>query len=156
MGGWEFGVFPDRGWRYEKPARTDLVEKWPARVAAPGDVVGNPTAEAAEALSLTTKTRLVQGGADALIGMIGLGVAKPGQLCLITGSSHLQFGVMETPFHASGMSYQFRPRHADPRRHRGPAGADSGIDRWAFARVGHPRGTWRGALCQYRRGDRRE
>ncbi len=81
----------------------DLVDKWPDRVAAPGEVVGNLTAEAAEALGLTTRTRLVQGGADALIGMIGLGVGQPGQLCLITGSSHLQFGVTETPFHASGI-----------------------------------------------------
>jgi len=81
----------------------DLVEKWPDRVAAPGEVVDTLTSEAAEALGLTTKTKLVQGGADALIGMIGLGVAKPGQLCLITGSSHLQFGVTENPFHAPGM-----------------------------------------------------
>ncbi|WP_424974397.1 FGGY-family carbohydrate kinase [Dinoroseobacter sp. S124A] len=81
----------------------DLVEKWPERVAAPGEVVGPLTPAAAEALGLTTRTKLVQGGADALIGMIGLGVARPGQLCLITGSSHLQFGVTETPFHAPGM-----------------------------------------------------
>jgi len=81
----------------------DLMEKWPSRVAAPGEVVGNLTAQAANALGLTTKTTLVQGGADALIGMIGLGVSKPGQLCLITGSSHLQFGVTEKPFHANGM-----------------------------------------------------
>lgn len=81
----------------------DLVEKWPARVAAPGEVVGPLTAEAAEALGLTPRTQLVQGGADALIGMIGLGVSQPGQLCLITGSSHLQFGVTEQPFHAPGM-----------------------------------------------------
>ena len=81
----------------------DLVEKWPARVAAPGEVVGPLTSKAAEALGLTTATKVVQGGADALIGMIGLGVAQPGQLCLITGSSHLQFGVTERPFHAPGM-----------------------------------------------------
>lgn len=81
----------------------DLVEKWPSRVAAPGEVVGNLTRDAAEALGLTPKTKLVQGGADALIGMIGLGVSQPGQLCLITGSSHLQFGVTEKPFHAPGM-----------------------------------------------------
>ncbi|MBY5934918.1 carbohydrate kinase [Tateyamaria omphalii] len=81
----------------------DLVDKWPARVAAPGEVVGHLTAEAAAALGLTTRTKLVQGGADALIGMIGLGVSKPGQLCLITGSSHLQFGVTEKPFYAPGM-----------------------------------------------------
>lgn len=81
----------------------DLIEKWPSRVARPGEVVGNLTPKAAEALGLTTRTKLVQGGADALIGMVGLGVAKPGQLCLITGSSHLQFGVTEKPFHATGM-----------------------------------------------------
>jgi len=45
----------------------------------------------------------VQGGADALIGMIGLGVAQPGQLALITGSSHLQFGVTSAPLHAPGV-----------------------------------------------------
>lgn len=81
----------------------DLVDKWPARVAAPGEVVGPLTRAAADALGLSPKTMLVQGGADALIGMIGLGVSKPGQLCLITGSSHLQFGVTEKPFHAQGM-----------------------------------------------------
>ncbi|MFP7674653.1 ribulokinase [Marivita sp. S0852] len=81
----------------------DLVHKWPARVAAPGEVVGPLTPQAANDLGLTTRTKLVQGGADALIGMIGLGVSQPGQLCLITGSSHLQFGVTERPFHAPGM-----------------------------------------------------
>ncbi|MEO0542926.1 MAG: FGGY-family carbohydrate kinase [Pseudomonadota bacterium] len=96
----------DGGWASSLVAAlgmADLVEKWPSRVAAPGEVVGNLTTEAAAALGLTAKTKLVQGGADALIGMIGLGVSKPGQLCLITGSSHLQFGVTEKPFHANGM-----------------------------------------------------
>lgn len=96
----------DGGWASDLVAAlgmADLVEKWPSRVAAPGEVVGQLTADAAEALGLTAKTKLVQGGADALIGMIGLGVSKPGQLCLITGSSHLQFGVTEQPFHANGM-----------------------------------------------------
>ncbi|WP_299793708.1 FGGY-family carbohydrate kinase [uncultured Marivita sp.] len=96
----------DGGWAKSLVASlgmADLVEKWPSRVAAPGEVVGPLTSDAAEALGLTTRTKLVQGGADALIGMIGLGVSQPGQLCLITGSSHLQFGVTEQPFHAPGM-----------------------------------------------------
>lgn len=33
--------------------------------------------------------------ADADIGMIGLGVIKPGQLALLTGSSHLHLGVTD-------------------------------------------------------------
>lgn len=94
------------GWAHSMVAAlgmADLIDKWPSRVVAPGDVVGCLTSDAAEALGLTAKTKLVQGGADALIGMIGLGVSQPGQLCLITGSSHLQFGVTEKPFHAPGM-----------------------------------------------------
>lgn len=80
-----------------------LLEKWPGRVVAPGEVVGTLTAEAASALGLSPSVKVVQGGADALIGMIGLGVAQPGQLALITGSSHLQFGVTEAPVHAPGV-----------------------------------------------------
>lgn len=96
----------DGGWATEMVralGMPDLIEKWPFRVVAPGDVVGALTSKAAKELGLTTKTVVVQGGADALIGMIGLGVAKPGQLCMITGSSHLQFGVTEAPFHAKGV-----------------------------------------------------
>ncbi|MGE4248438.1 MAG: ribulokinase [Parvibaculaceae bacterium] len=86
--------------------RLDLAElegKWPQRVVAPGQIVGTLTTSAAAALGLSPKVKVVQGGADALIGMIGLGVARPGQLALITGSSHLQFGVTAAPIHAPGV-----------------------------------------------------
>ncbi len=80
-----------------------LLEKWPAEVLAPGAVIGPLTAAAAEHLGLPASVQVVQGGADALIGMIGLGVAYPGQLALITGSSHLQFGVSDQPCHVPGL-----------------------------------------------------
>ncbi|TNC62894.1 FGGY-family carbohydrate kinase [Rubellimicrobium roseum] len=80
-----------------------ILGKWPPRVVAPGEVVGTLTAKAAEELGLPRSVKVVQGGADALIGMIGLGVHRPGQLALITGSSHLQFGVTETPLNAPGV-----------------------------------------------------
>jgi ribulose kinase len=80
-----------------------LEAKWPARIVAAGEVVGTLTAGAAAALGIPRSVKVVQGGADALIGMIGLGVARPGQLALITGSSHLQFGVTEAPIHAPGV-----------------------------------------------------
>ncbi|GIT08064.1 MAG: hypothetical protein CM1200mP30_16940 [Pseudomonadota bacterium] len=35
--------------------------------------------------------------------MIGLGVVKPDSLALITGSSHLQLGLSEKPFHGEGI-----------------------------------------------------
>lgn len=95
-GGWATGII-------DKLGMSDLLQKWPSRVAAPGEVIGNLTAAAASELGLTTRTKVVQGGADALIGMIGLGVAKPGQLAMITGSSHLQFGVTEAPLYARGV-----------------------------------------------------
>ena len=81
----------------------ELLDKWPPRTVAPGEVIGTLCGSASEALGLPRSVKVVQGGADALIGMIGLGVARPGQLALITGSSHLQFGVTEAPIHAPGV-----------------------------------------------------
>lgn len=81
----------------------DILEKWPPRVAAPGELLGTLTADAAQSLGLAQSVKVIQGGADALVGMIGLGVALPGQLALITGSSHLQFGVTKEPLNAPGV-----------------------------------------------------
>lgn len=80
-----------------------LIDKWPADVIAPGEAIGPLTAAAAAHLGLSTRTTVVQGGADAFIGMIGLGVARPGQLALITGSSHLLFGVSDREVHSAGL-----------------------------------------------------
>jgi ribulokinase len=80
-----------------------VLEKWPAEVLTPGAVIGPLTPEAAEHLGLPRSVRVVQGGADAWIGVIGLGVARPGQLALITGSSHLQFAIGDKPQHVPGL-----------------------------------------------------
>lgn len=80
-----------------------LAEKWPHEFLATGTVIGPLTRTAAAHLGLTPRTLVVQGGADAFIGMIGLGVRKPGELALITGSSHLQFGLAERPIHVQGL-----------------------------------------------------
>jgi len=85
-----------------------LLDKWPQQIVAPGGVIATLSAQAADALGLSTRVKLIQGGADALIGMIGLGVARPGQLALITGSSHLQFGVTESAIHAPGVWGSYR------------------------------------------------
>ena len=95
-GGWANGILAELGLE-------SLEQKWPDRIVAPGEVVATLTNKAATELGLSPSLKVVQGGADALIGMIGLGVAKPGQLALITGSSHLQFGVTNTPLHAVGV-----------------------------------------------------
>ena len=87
----------------EKLELADLAAKWPVEVIRLGEVIGALTTEAAEHLSLPVGLQVVQGGADAQIGMIGLGVVKPGSLALITGSSHLQLGLSEKPFHGEGI-----------------------------------------------------
>jgi ribulokinase len=86
-----------------KVGLSDLRDKWPAEFAAPGEVIGPLTAHAAAHLGLPETCQVVQGGADAFIGMIGLGVTQPGDLALITGSSHLQLGVAATETHAGGV-----------------------------------------------------
>ena len=81
----------------------ELAEKWPQEVLRLGEAVGGLTSRAAEHLGLTPDLPVVQGGADAQIGMIGLGVVKPGSLALITGSSHLHLGLSEKPFYGTGI-----------------------------------------------------
>lgn len=70
----------------------ELLAKWPAEVVALGEAVGGLTAAAAAHLGLPEGTPVAQGGADAFVGMVGLGVLKPGQMALLTGSSHLHLG----------------------------------------------------------------
>ena len=81
----------------------DLEEKWPSRIVPPGEVIDVLTTDAAAHLGLQPGIPVAQGGADAFIGMIGLGVTEPGEMALITGSSHLQLGVAARPVHAQGV-----------------------------------------------------
>jgi ribulokinase len=81
----------------------ELVGKWPAEVLAPGTVIGPLTAAAAAQLGLAPSTLVVQGGIDAFIAMIGLGVSRPGQLALVTGSSHLQLALADRPVSVPGL-----------------------------------------------------
>jgi FGGY-family pentulose kinase len=94
------------GWPVSMLGRLDLSDlrpRWPEALVAPGEVIGPLTAEAARHTGLPEGTPVVQGGADAFIGMIGLGVTRPGDMALITGSSHLQLGVAARTVHAPGV-----------------------------------------------------
>ncbi len=81
----------------------ELIDKWPPEILAPGAVIGGLSALAAAHLGLPPDLPVVQGGADAFIAMIGLGVTRPGEMALITGSSHLHLGVAEAPLHKAGV-----------------------------------------------------
>ncbi|GAB4814271.1 hypothetical protein N2152v2_001317 [Parachlorella kessleri] len=80
-----------------------LLAKWPQQVLPLGEVVGGLTAAAAAHLGLKEGTPVAQGGADAFVGMVGLGVLQAGQLALLTGSSHLHLGMTDRTFHGHGI-----------------------------------------------------
>jgi FGGY-family pentulose kinase len=107
---WHYGA-AQPGWPASLLAALGLsaiLEKWPAEIVAPGGVIGTLTGAAAARLGLPASVKVVQGGADAQIGVIGLGVARPGQLGLITGSSHLQYGLSDRPTHVPGLWGTYR------------------------------------------------
>ena len=81
----------------------ELLEKWPKDIVGLGDVVGALTRDAATHLGLPAGVPVAQGGADAFVAMVGLGTIEPGQLALITGSSHLHLGVTDRRFHGRGI-----------------------------------------------------
>jgi len=81
----------------------DLPAKLPDEVLAPSTVVGGLAPVAAEAFGLPIGLPVAQGGADALIAMVGLGVVRPGSLAFVTGSSHLHLGLTATRFHTPGL-----------------------------------------------------
>ncbi len=82
---------------------SELEGKWPETMLAPGAPIGPLTREAADHLGLPEGLMVVQGGADAFIGVIGLGVTQPGEMALITGSSHLHIGVADKVVHKPGV-----------------------------------------------------
>ena len=87
----------------EKLGIPSLADKWPKDIVRLGETIGGLTAKAAEHLGLKVGIPVAQGGADAFIAMIGMGVVKPGALAFITGSSHLHLGLSAKPFHGKGI-----------------------------------------------------
>lgn len=86
----------------------DLMQKWPKDVLKLGDIVGGLSEKASSELGLIQGMPVAQGGADAFVGMIGLGVIKPGQMALLTGSSHLHLGCTDRMFESPGVWGTYR------------------------------------------------
>src|SRR4029453_16189377 len=80
----------------------DLLEKTPQQVLDLGSAVGELRKEAAEELGLAAGTPVAEGGIDAHVGALGLGVVSPGMLALITGSSHVIIGQAADAIHDPG------------------------------------------------------
>ncbi len=79
-----------------------MLEKYPQNVLDLGTVAGELSKEAAEELGLKAGTPVAEGGVDAYVGALGLGVVEPGKMALITGSSHVMIGQTEKPIHDPG------------------------------------------------------
>jgi FGGY-family pentulose kinase len=94
-GGWPVSL-------YEALGVDDMLEKYPQSVLDVGFVVGGLRKEVAEELGLEADTPVAEGGVDAYFGALGLGVVEPGQMALITGSSHVMIGQAAQPVHGQG------------------------------------------------------
>ncbi len=86
----ENGGFPRS--LYAAVGLEDALDKFPQDIRMLGDRLGTLTKAAASFLGLSENTIVAQGGVDAYVGNIGLGVIEPGKIALITGSSHLILG----------------------------------------------------------------
>lgn len=105
---WHFDAGEPPRTMLEKLEMSELLLKWPREILDMGSVIGGLTPVAAANCGLLEGTPVIQGGADAFVGMVGLGVIEPGQMALITGSSHLHLGVTDEEFHAAGMFGTYR------------------------------------------------
>jgi ribulose kinase len=81
----------------------DLAAKWPQEILRPGEPIGPLTSAAAEHLGLSPQTLVVQGGSDASMAVIGMGIVDAGAMALVTGSSHLQLGLSAHALHGAGI-----------------------------------------------------
>ncbi|MDO4888208.1 MAG: FGGY family carbohydrate kinase [Actinomycetaceae bacterium] len=95
-GGWPTSL-------YKAVGAMDILAKFPAKVTAVGQIVGPLLADVAEELGLPAGIPVVEGGIDAYMGAIGLGVATPGRIALITGSSHVLTGQLDEPVYTRGI-----------------------------------------------------
>lgn len=87
---------------YEAVNAGDLLDKFPKNVLDMGAVVGGLRKETADELGLKANIPVAQGGLDAYVGALGLGVVEPGKVALITGSSHVMIGQTSQPIHDPG------------------------------------------------------
>lgn len=66
-------------------------------VVEPGTVIGSVTTEAAAESGLRPGTRVVVGGADTQLGLVGIGVVEPGRYTVVGGSFWQQTVVIDEP-----------------------------------------------------------
>ena len=94
-GGWPVSFYDEIGLE-------GVFDKLAPEVLDLGAPVEGLSREAAGELGLRPGTPVAQGGGDAWVGQIGLGVVTPGRMALITGSSHVLSGQSDRPLSGEG------------------------------------------------------
>lgn len=95
-GGWNGEFFKQVGLE-------DYEDKLVLDVKHVGEMVGVIIPEFADRYDINPEMKVVQGGIDAHIGMLGLGVAKPGKLAMIMGTSFVQLAFSENKLNLAGI-----------------------------------------------------
>jgi sugar (pentulose or hexulose) kinase len=120
-GGWSFSINTACNWGYnhrkggfdenfyKQMGMEDALKKLPPLAIKAGGRAGNLSKAGAEALGLDTEVLVVQGGIDSSIGMLGMGVTKPGTIALMTGSSNLAMAVTREPMFAPANAVNLGP-----------------------------------------------
>ncbi len=99
------GGWPERF--YHRIGIAEILDKVPAEVFGVGEIIGEIEPGIAAEIGLPPCTVVVQGGSDAYVGTLGLGVVHEGDVGLITGSSHLLLGATTREVHDPSISGAF-------------------------------------------------
>ncbi len=96
---WGYSIYDDFSRNvYEALDIQDALSRFPSKeVYRVGELIGTLSKEAAEHLGLYEGLKIAQGGIDSSIGLLGIGVNKPGRIGMITGSSNLAMALNERP-----------------------------------------------------------
>jgi len=96
QGGWPVDFYNAIGLK-------EVVRKFPTRILRLGELAGELSSAAGEAMGLRPGTRVAEGGCDAYVGMLGLDVTKPGRAAFIAGSSHLVLPITDKEINIKGI-----------------------------------------------------
>ena len=102
---WNY-VSSEGGWSdkfFEAVGFPEYKDKLVTEVLHPGEIIGKIRPELAEKYDLNPEMLVVEGGIDAHIGMIGLGVARPGKLAMIMGTSFVQLAFSDKKIDLAGI-----------------------------------------------------
>jgi FGGY-family pentulose kinase len=88
---------------FEKIGFPEFFDKAIATVLNEAEPVGKIAKETAEKLGLPENAVVYQGGVDAHVNMIGLGVCRSGETGVVMGSSFVQLALTDKPFFGDGI-----------------------------------------------------